>query len=121
MDHIIGILFAVKGRIPRQTYWIILLAFFFLSIGVSGVDNLLGNVDPESNEMQFTPLSVAFHVVAIICMIIVSIKRLHDMNRSGWFVLIAIIPIIGLIAVIWMGVVKGIDGDNQYGKDPLKI
>ena len=51
----------------------------------------------------------------------VNIKRCHDRNHSGWFLLIALIPIIGTIwVVIELWFLKGIDGDNHYGSDPLR-
>ena len=50
----------------------------------------------------------------------VQIRRLHDTNRSGWFSLIGIIPYVGLIIVLVLCAMKGTEGDNDYGEDPLE-
>lgn len=59
--------------------------------------------------------------------IAISVRRLHDANKSGWFALgflIMLIPvigeIIGMILTVVIGVLEGTKGENQYGEDPLK-
>jgi uncharacterized membrane protein YhaH (DUF805 family) len=48
----------------------------------------------------------------------VDIKRLHDMDRSGWYSLINLIPVVGtLIILIWLGFFKGTEGENRFGPD----
>jgi len=49
-----------------------------------------------------------------------SIRRMHDINRSGWWILVGLIPILGAIVLIYWFVQKGTAGPNQYGEDPLR-
>lgn len=51
--------------------------------------------------------------------IAVGVRRLHDIDRSGWWLLIIFVPIIGVIAVIYWACLKGTDGANRFGPDPL--
>lgn len=65
-------------------------------------------------------LGLAFALVALYPAICVSIKRWHDRDKSGWWVLIGLIPIIGAIWVlIECGILKGTEGPNRFGPDPL--
>jgi uncharacterized membrane protein YhaH (DUF805 family) len=50
----------------------------------------------------------------------VGIRRLHDTGRSGWWILIGVIPIIGWLVLLFWYVSKGTDGDNRFGPDPKK-
>ena len=53
--------------------------------------------------------------------ICLGVKRLHDLNKSGWFILFSFIPIISFLLGIYMLFFKGTDGENQFGKDPLSV
>lgn len=94
-------LFSAKGRISRSTFWATNL-FMFLAALVAG----------------FIPL---LNIIMLIPILIVSIstyvKRLHDMDKSGWWVLIGYVPPIlgGIVLLFWIGLAKGTDGPNQYG------
>ena len=50
----------------------------------------------------------------------VTVRRLHDTNRSGWWVLITLIPYIGGIILLILLCLKGTEGDNRFGEDPLE-
>ena len=50
----------------------------------------------------------------------VTIRRLHDTNRSGWWILIGFIPLVGLIVMLIFLCTKGTDGSNDFGPDPFK-
>lgn len=49
-----------------------------------------------------------------------SVRRLHDLDKSGWWMVLCLIPIICIIPNVYIGFVKGTDGPNQYGPDPLQ-
>ena len=53
--------------------------------------------------------------------IMAAIRRLHDLNRSGWFLIAAIIPLLNFVLGIYLLFFKGTEGYNQYGEDPLAI
>lgn len=110
------ILFSFKGRISRSTffkYWLLLAAFVLLG---SIIDLLI----PEEREI----VTVAFSFVQLWPNLAIFVKRWHDRNRSLWFVLLALIPFVGVVAIIWILVeiffVKGTDGPNPFGEDPLQ-
>jgi len=50
----------------------------------------------------------------------VAVRRLHDIDRSGWWVLISLVPIIGPIILIVLAATKGTSGENRFGMDPLQ-
>lgn len=50
----------------------------------------------------------------------VEVRRLHDMETSGWWVLLSFIPILGVVILMLWFTARGTNGDNQYGPDPLE-
>lgn len=99
-----------EGRINRQRYWAFFLVYLAGALIASAIDAVLG-VD-----LVF----LLFALAAIYPSIIVSIKRWHDRGKSGWWVLIGLVPVIGPIwSLVECGFLKGTDGDNAYGADPL--
>ena len=113
--------FSFEGRINRAAYWLwYFLPVFVLNIVASILDGAVGAyffITPE------TPLGIIGTVVGFFClwpMIAAGAKRLHDRDKSGWYQLIYLIPIIGAIwAFIYLGLLKGTDGDNRFGPDPF--
>lgn len=61
------------------------------------------------------------YLALILPNIAVSIRRLHDTNRSGWWYLIAFLPLIGPFILLYFYVCKGTDGNNRFGEDPMAI
>ncbi len=97
-----------QGRSPRSEYWwfyLSILVFYILIIVLAAVVPLLGILGI---------LMLAF----IIPSIAVSIRRLHDLDKSGWWLLLGMIPVVGLILLYWF-CLKGTEGDNRFGPDPL--
>ncbi|MEM6381630.1 MAG: DUF805 domain-containing protein [Pseudomonadota bacterium] len=105
--------FRPDGRVGRQVYW---LTFFFLVALVGATQPFL--IDPETQSIawQFGPLQSFVYTASTVCSIIVSIKRLHDLGLSGFIALGLIIPFIGVVLTLWLGVRKGDDGPNAYGE-----
>jgi uncharacterized membrane protein YhaH (DUF805 family) len=109
------ILFSFKGRIGRKTYWLTLLgimivyAVFVMTLSAFG--NGLGDSGPV-----VLGLFVIFYIPFLWICFAVPIKRWHDRNKSGWWVLISLVPIIGAIwAFIENGCLAGDEGANNYG------
>jgi uncharacterized membrane protein YhaH (DUF805 family) len=93
------------------------LVFVVISVVASVLDAGLGLMDPESG---YGPVSIIATLVMIYPAIIVTIKRYHDRNKSGWWVLIALIPIVGAIwQIIELGFLRGTVGQNRFGSDPV--
>ena len=104
--NIASIWFSFEGRISRFEFWLkgIVPLFLFEVLIVY----LTGSPD----------LAVA---VVLLPAFAISIKRFHDRDKSGWWVLILFIPIIGYLWwLIECGFFKGTDGNNRFGADPLE-
>jgi uncharacterized membrane protein YhaH (DUF805 family) len=98
-----------SGRACRSEYWYWVLFVILADIVAGIIDYLLG--------MQI--VSSLFGLVTLLPGIAVSIRRLHDLDRTGWWILLALIPLIGWIILLIWYISKGTDGPNRFGPDPL--
>ncbi|KID56271.1 membrane protein [Pseudoalteromonas luteoviolacea] len=97
-----------EGRARRKEFWMFSLFNVIFSIGLSLCDYVLGT----------SLLGFVYAVVVFIPSLAVCVRRLHDTNRSGWWVFIAIIPVIGSIALIIFASLEGDVSENNYGPNP---
>jgi uncharacterized membrane protein YhaH (DUF805 family) len=104
-----------KGRARRREYWTFVLFNILISIVLAVIDVVTGSF---SAERGFGILGGLYALAVIIPSIAVGVRRLHDTNRSGWWLLIGLIPCIGLIVLIIFTVQDSQAGDNQYGPNP---
>ena len=105
------ILFSFKGRIGRKTYWMFFLAFMVVLFLLVGVFSAMG-----LNENIMAVVMLVLYIPAIWMSLAVQVKRWHDRDKSGWWVLISFIPIIGpLWAFVENGCLAGDDGVNSFG------
>lgn len=111
------VLFSSEGRIPRSTYWYFNLSLLGAQIVSIILDYFFGTFDGVSGQGLFSTL-VSF--AGLITGLSVFIKRCHDRDRSGWFLLLSLIPLLNLWVGIELGFMKGTNGDNKYGPDPLR-
>ncbi len=98
------------GRAPRSEYWWYALAYFILVLIVGVIDGALGTAGV---------LGLILGLALLIPTLAVSVRRFHDLDKSGWWVLIFFIPIIGLIACLYFFTQKGTQGSNRFGSNPL--
>ncbi len=101
-----------EGRLNRQPY---IIGYLTVSI-ISGIITYL------TKDSTSTLISIFAGIIGILlCAVTLSliIRRLHDLDKSGWFALIFIIPLIGFLFSLYLMFAKGTDGSNQYGADPL--
>ena len=104
-----------SGRARRKEYWMFVL-FNIIFLVIAGVlDNILGTAMANVGYGLFYML---YSLAVIIPAIAVGIRRLHDIGKSGWFLLIALIPIIGAIWLLVLLATAGNAGSNKYGADP---
>ncbi|GMR02587.1 MAG: DUF805 domain-containing protein [Acidimicrobiia bacterium] len=107
------LLLKFDGRINRAKFWIGIVAVW----AITWLVFIIGGV---VNSSIIWLLVFLVYLAAIWMGIAVSVKRWHDRGKSGWWVLIGLIPIVGPIwALIETGFLTGDSGDNQYGSDPL--
>ncbi|WP_038142133.1 DUF805 domain-containing protein [Vibrio nigripulchritudo] len=97
-----------KGRARRKEYWMFILfnAIFTSILGL--IDKILG--------VEF--LGIIYGLALIVPGIAVNVRRLHDIGRTGWWVLIALVPFIGWAVLIIFAATEGVKGSNEYGSDP---
>jgi uncharacterized membrane protein YhaH (DUF805 family) len=98
-----------SGRAFRSEYWYWVLFAFIGGIVTYMIDRTIGIRITE-------PI---FSLATILPGLAVAIRRLHDLDRSGWWVLLSFIPLIGAIILIVWFCGKGTDGANRFGPDPL--
>lgn len=105
------------GRINRGKFWAGILVIFAGAFVAALVDNVLGTT---FNGMPYGFVYALYGLAALYSVFAVYAKRWHDRDKSGWWTLIALVPIIGGIwLIVELGILGGTNGANRYGPDPL--
>jgi uncharacterized membrane protein YhaH (DUF805 family) len=118
MDWFVGALrkYAVfDGRARRREYWFFVLFAVIISAVLSIVDTMIGTMNWQSG---YGILSGLFALAILIPSLAVGARRLHDTGRSGWWLLVGLIPFIGVIVLIVFFVLDSQPGTNAYGPNP---
>ena len=102
--------FVFTNRASRSEYWWFIL-FYIISATIP-------TFVPNENVVVF---GYIMSFLLFIPSIAVTVRRLHDINKSGWFIFISLIPILGSIIVLVMTIEKGTLGKNRFGEYPLKF
>ncbi len=107
-----------SGRARRTEYWMFALINLIVTavlygLGTAFKGGALGGL--------FTTLYVIYGIAVIIPGLAVFFRRMHDTGRSGWWWLLAFIPIVGAIVLIVFAATEGTQGPNEYGADPKAI
>lgn len=105
------------GRARRAEYWWWILFAILAALIVGVLDSaLFGGM----HMMRDTgPLSAILSIALLLPGLAVGARRLHDTDRSGWWLLLIFIPLIGTILLIWWFCTRGTAGPNRFGNDPL--
>jgi uncharacterized membrane protein YhaH (DUF805 family) len=104
-----------EGRITRSNFWVGVLVLIGVSIVLNIIDAVAGT---QVNGVGI--LGIIFAIACIYPAIALYAKRWHDRNKSGWWTLIGFVPIIGAIwLIVELGCLRGTQGANNYGADPL--
>jgi|SRR4051794_6248413 uncharacterized membrane protein YhaH (DUF805 family) len=111
------LLLSMDGRITRRSFWLTILAIAVVSVIVRIIDAIIHSPTYYGTGI----LGILLGVALIYPAIALYAKRWHDRNKSGWWSLIALIPIIGGIwLLVELGFLRGTVGPNSYGPDPLQ-
>ena len=103
-----------SGRATRKEYWIFLLTYMLLMVGVAFAEyNIIGV--QQGDEM---PITVIFVVAHILPLMAAGVRRLHDTGKSGWWYLIVFVPFIGGFIFVILMIQESQKGYNIYGGDP---
>ena len=122
MDNIdwTHLLFKFDDRINRAKFWAGIAATWAIGIVFAILAGIAVLTESGALAMIVVVLGIAIYVALIWMGLAISIKRWHDRGKSGWWVLIAAIPVVGAIwAIVETGFLEGDSGTNEYGPDPL--
>jgi uncharacterized membrane protein YhaH (DUF805 family) len=97
------------GRAGRAEFW----WFFLANLIISVVLSLLGRAS-----VIFAIISLIYSLAVLVPSIAVGVRRLHDTDKSGWWILIGLIPLVGFIVLLVLFVMEGTPGSNRYGPPP---
>ena len=104
-----------SGRARRKEYWFFVLFYVLISIVATVIDSMTGSFDPT---MGMGMLGLLVALALLIPSLAVAVRRLHDTDRSGWWVLLCLIPLIGGIWLLVLLCLDSTPGENQYGPNP---
>lgn len=94
-----------KGRARRSEYW-----YYSLFSSIVGLILLFNDY-----------ASAAFSLATLLPSLGVSVRRLHDVGKSGWWILIALVPLLGAIYLIYLNILDSEPGTNEYGENPKEL
>lgn len=115
MDWYIGVLkkyAEFNGRARRKEYWMFFLFNLIISFVLGFIDGVLGS--PGA-------IGMLYGLAILIPGLAVTVRRLHDTGRSGWWCLIVFLPIIGSLVLLVFMVLDSQTGANEYGDNPKEI
>lgn len=121
------VLFSAKGRVNRQKLILVTLAYSVFIMFLLVMSGIFGSMAMEEEGLSFSAfMSVVIGILTFVSYIpfvwssiVLQIKRWHDLDKSGWFVLLGFVPVVNLICMVFLLFIKGTDGTNQFGPDPL--
>ena len=99
------------GRASRTEFWMFVLISVIVSIVLSIIGGFAGDTARSA-------LSSLYSLAVLVPSLALGARRLHDTNRSGWWQLVGLIPVVGWIVLIVFYVMPSDPGDNQYGPPP---
>ncbi|MHA2771378.1 DUF805 domain-containing protein [Vibrio harveyi] len=104
-----------SSRARRQEYWYFTLVNVLVNLVMGIIDRVIGSVMQMDN---FGFFGVIYALFIMIPSIAVTVRRLHDSGRTGWWALIAFVPIIGVLVLLYFLIQDSEEGSNQYGATP---
>ena len=99
-----------EGRARRKEYWMFILMYLIFAVVLTVIDQMLG--------MNF--LGLIYSLALLLPSISIGVRRLHDTGRSGWWLLLGLIPLIGSIVLI-VFFVQDSHENNAYGENPKAV
>ena len=120
MEWYIGVLkkYAVfTGRARRKEYWMFILFNCIVGFAIGLVGGILGVMSDTLSGITIAILCL-YCLAILIPALAVTVRRLHDTGRSGWWLLISFVPLIGSLILLVFYVLDSQPGDNEYGPNP---
>ncbi|MDB5439404.1 MAG: hypothetical protein JWM33_1831 [Caulobacteraceae bacterium] len=118
-----------QGRASRTEYWLwflfmvaVAFVFYILEVLTGGRPHMdpatFRMVMPTGLGMGIYVLQIVFNLAVLIPGLAVAVRRLHDTNRSGWWILIGLIPLIGAVVLLIFFLIDSTPGTNRFGPNP---
>ena len=104
-----------QGRARRMEYWYFVLFNVIFGFVLGFIDGLIGTFDMETG---IGLLSALYALAVLLPGLAVGVRRLHDIGRTGWWLLIVFVPIIGAIVFLVFAVQDSQPEENEYGPNP---
>lgn len=101
-----------NGRARRKEYWMFSLINFIVLIALSILDGALGTITDSGLGI----ISTVYGLATFLPSLAVCVRRLHDINKNGWWVLISIIPFVGFIILLVFMCLDSKQDSNKYGE-----
>lgn len=105
------------GRAARSELWWFVLFILLGNLVFSFLDRMLFGSGMDGQQVSI--LGALFSLAVFLPSIAVGVRRLHDLDKSGWWYLLILIPLLGALILIFFFVQKGTTGPNRFGEDPL--
>ena len=107
-----------EGRARRMEYWMFVLINCLIIVVLSVVDTVVGLFSLGDSVGALTGL---YWLVVLVPSVAVTVRRLHDTDRSGWWALLALLPVLGTIVLFVFCVLDGTLGANRFGENPKAV
>lgn len=104
-----------NGRARRKEYWFYVLFYVIFALIIGVIDATIFGAGPETGT---GPLGMIYVLALFLPSLGVAVRRLHDTGRTGWWMLLVLIPLIGPIVLLVFFVLDSTPGQNQYGPNP---
>lgn len=117
MDHYVAALkkyAETSGRATRAEYWYFVLFNILISIGLAILDGIFFS-------SSSSVLGTLYSLAVLIPSIAVAVRRMHDINRSGWWILLLLVPLLGTLWFIFLAAQDSDPDENMYGPNPKKM
>ena len=108
------------GRARRQEYWMFTLVNFVIVVALAIISVVLGKASPKAFIVMDIVL-VIYLLLILLSSLGVTVRRLHDTNRSGWWFWISLVPFVGGIILFVFTVLDSAPGSNLYDPSPKAV
>ena len=109
--------FTCEGRLNRKPFILRIVVIWILTMIIQEIIGAV--IDPETSPFAFLGVYLVLSMPILVSSIMITIRRLHDTEHSGWWWLAMMIPIVNLYVIYLTYFKKGTAGYNHYGADPI--
>lgn len=116
--HVLSNYATFSGRAARPEYWWWVLAIVLALLAAGLVDEAIFGAMLDEPDVDGSPVRVFSPILSLAVLLptlAVAARRLHDTDRSAWWLLLSLVPVIGTLVLIWFYVQPGTDGPNRFG------